>query len=175
MKKMVLMLCLVLSGAFCFAHSEERKMSIDELKAQIATAYEIQRNRGVYNSHMTPEEIQKYCKLDKEGQEYLDKEEDKLTPRGKSNLLKLSLTIANMDGREEIRINDLKEARELSAPVFEKPKAFVYNPEEAKTVGEKAVQMELKIDAEKHDFVLLSEEELEELIDEKEKKEHEKP
>ena len=32
-----------------------------------------------------------------------------------------------------------------------------------------------KIDAEKHDFVLLSEEELEELIDEKEKKEHEKP
>ena len=33
----------------------------------------------------------------------------------------------------------------------------------------------IKIDAEKHDFVLLSEEELEELIDEKEKKEHEKP
>jgi type IV secretion system protein VirD4 len=32
-----------------------------------------------------------------------------------------------------------------------------------------------KTDAEKHDFVLLSEEELEELIDEKEKKEHEKP
>ena len=125
---------------------DTRKMSIDELKAQIATAYEIQRKRGVYNSHMTPEEIQKYCKLDKEGQAYLDKEEDKLTPRGKSNLLKLSLTIANMDGREEIRINDLKEARELSAPVFEKPKAFVYNPEEAKTVGEKAVQMELKLD-----------------------------
>ena len=125
---------------------DTRKISIDELKAQIATAYEIQRKRGVYNSHMTPEEIQKYCKLDKEGQAYLDKEEDKLTPRGKSNLLKLSLTIANMDGREEIRINDLKEARELSAPVFEKPKAFVYNPEETKTVGEKAVQMELKLD-----------------------------
>lgn len=114
---------------------DTRKMSIDELKAQIATAYEIQRKRGVYNSHMTPEEIQKYCKLDKEGQEYLDKEEDKLTPRGKSNLLKLSLTIANMDGREEIRINDLKEARELSAPVFEKPKAFVYNPNQSDKVN----------------------------------------
>ena len=37
------------------------------------------------------------------------------------------------------------------------------------------VKQALKIDAEKHDFVLLSEEELEELIDEKEKKEHEKP
>ena len=114
---------------------DTRKMSIDELKAQIATAYEIQRKRGVYNSHMTPEEIQKYCKLDKEGQAYLDKEEDKLTPRGKSNLLKLSLTIANMDGREEIRINDLKEARELSAPVFEKPKAFVYNPNQSDKVN----------------------------------------
>ena len=114
---------------------DTRKMSIEELKAQIATAYEIQRKRGVYNSHMTPEEIQKYCKLDKEGQEYLDKEEDKLTPRGKSNLLKLSLTIANMDGREEIRINDLKEARELSAPVFEKPKAFVYNPNQSDKVN----------------------------------------
>lgn len=36
------------------------------------------------------------------------------------------------------------------------------------------VKQAQKIDAEKHDFVLLSEEELEELIDEKEKKEHEK-
>ena len=114
---------------------DTRKMSIDELKAQIATAYEIQRKRGVYNSHMTPEEIQKYCKLDKEGQAYLEKEEDKLTPRGKSNLLKLSLTIANMDGREEIRINDLKEARELSAPVFEKPRKFIYKPNQSDKVN----------------------------------------
>ncbi len=37
------------------------------------------------------------------------------------------------------------------------------------------VKQAQKMDAEKHDFVLLSEEELEELIDEKEKKEHEKP
>ena len=37
------------------------------------------------------------------------------------------------------------------------------------------VKQAQKIDAEKHDFVLLSEEELEELINEKEKKEHEKP
>lgn len=78
--------------------------------------------------------------------DYLNHEEDKLTPRGKANLLKLSLTIANMDGREEIHINDLKEARELSAPVFEKPKQFVYQPEEAKEVGEKTVQMEAKLD-----------------------------
>ena len=34
-----------------------------------------------------------------------------------------------MDGREEILMNDLKEARELSAPMFEKPHEFRYEPE----------------------------------------------
>ena len=45
---------------------DTRKMSINEMKAQIAKAYEIQRKRGVYNSHMTPEQIEQYCKLDAE-------------------------------------------------------------------------------------------------------------
>ena len=114
---------------------DTRKMSIETMKAQIATAFEIQRKRGVYNSHMNPQQIEEYCKLDKEGQEYLDRESENLTVRGKNNLLKLSLTLANMDGREDIRLNDLKEARELSAPVFEKPKQFAYQPEEAKVVN----------------------------------------
>ncbi|MCQ2600909.1 MAG: YifB family Mg chelatase-like AAA ATPase [Treponema sp.] len=117
--------------------NDKRKMSIDELKKQIATAYEIQRKRGVYNNQMTPEQIQQYCKLDEESQEFLNKREDLFTPRGRANLLKLSLTIANMDGREEIHINDIKEAHELSAPVFEKPNKFVYIPEEnKKTISE---------------------------------------
>ncbi len=132
---------------FCERDEKDtRKLSYDDMKAAISRAYEIQRKRGVYNSHMTPEQIQMYCKLDKESQAYLEKEEDKLTPRGKSNLLKLSLTIANMDGREEIHLNDLKEARELSAPVFEKPKQFIYNPEEAITVEGKTEQNEPKLD-----------------------------
>ena len=125
---------------------DTRKMSIETMKAQIATAFEIQRKRGVYNSHMNPQQIEEYCKLDKEGQEYLDKESENLTVRGKNNLLKLSLTLANMDGREEIHLNDLKEARELSAPVFEKPKQFAYQPEEAKKVSEKSVEAEAKLD-----------------------------
>lgn len=125
---------------------DTRKMSIETMKAQIATAFEIQRKRGVYNSHMNPQQIEEYCKLDKEGQEYLDRESETLTVRGKNNLLKLSLTIANMDGREDIRLNDLKEARELSAPVFEKPNQFAYQPEEAKKVSEKSVEAEAKLD-----------------------------
>ena len=125
---------------------DTRKMSIETMKAQIAKAFEIQRKRGVYNSHMNPQQIEEYCKLDKEGQEYLDRESENLTVRGKNNLLKLSLTIANMDGREDIRLNDLKEARELSAPAFEKPNQFAYQPEEAKKVSEKSVEAEAKLD-----------------------------
>lgn len=125
---------------------DTRKMSLETMKAQIATAFEIQRKRGVYNSHMNPQQIEEYCKLDKEGQEYLDRESENLTVRGKNNLLKLSLTLANMDGREDIRLNDLKEARELSAPVFEKPNQFAYQPEEAKKVSEKSVEAEAKLD-----------------------------
>ena len=125
---------------------DTRKMSIETMKAQIAKAFEIQRKRGVYNSHMNSQQIEEYCKLDKEGQEYLDRESENLTVRGKNNLLKLSLTLANMDGREEIHLNDLKEARELSAPVFEKPNQFAYQPEEAKKVSEKSVEAEAKLD-----------------------------
>ena len=125
---------------------DTRKMSLETMKAQIATAFEIQRKRGVYNSHMNPQQIEEYCKLDKEGQEYLNRESENLTVRGKNNLLKLSLTLANMDGREDIRLNDLKEARELSAPVFEKPNQFAYQPEEAKKVSEKSVEAEAKLD-----------------------------
>lgn len=125
---------------------DTRKMSIETMKAQIAKAFEIQRKRGVYNSHMNPQQIEEYCKLDKEGQEYLDRESENLTVRGKNNLLKVSLTLANMDGREEIHLNDLKEARELSAPVFEKPNQFAYQPEEAKKVSEKSVETEAKLD-----------------------------
>ena len=45
---------------------DNRKMSIETMKAQIAKAFEIQRKRGVYNSHMNPQQIEEYCKLDKE-------------------------------------------------------------------------------------------------------------
>ncbi|MCQ2584471.1 MAG: YifB family Mg chelatase-like AAA ATPase [Treponema sp.] len=118
--------------------TDTRKLSIEEMKAHIAQAFEIQRKREVYNSHLTPEEIQQYCKLDKDSLTYLNRIEEKLSPRGKDNLLKLSLTIANLDGREEIRLNDIKEARELSAPVFEKPRQFIYQPGEKQEVQQEA-------------------------------------
>lgn len=114
---------------------DERTISLEEMREQVRKAYEIQRKRGVYNSHLTPEQIDEYCKLSEPCEKYVNGIED-LSPRSRANLLKLSLTIANMDGREEILMNDLLEARELSAPMFEKPNQFKYQPENTNPVAE---------------------------------------
>ena len=114
---------------------DERTISLEEMREQVRKAYEIQRKHGVYNSHLTPEQIDEYCKLSEPCEKYVNGIED-LSPRSRANLLKLSLTIANMDGREEILINDLLEARELSAPMFEKPNQFKYQPENTNPVAE---------------------------------------
>lgn len=114
---------------------DERTINLEEMREQVRKAYEIQRKRGVYNSHMTPVQIDEYCKLSEPCEKYVNGIED-LSPRSRANLLKLSLTIANMDGREEILMNDLLEARELSAPMFEKPNQFKYQPENTNPVAE---------------------------------------
>lgn len=91
--------------------------SIEEMKNKIATAYKIQRKRGVYNAHLTPSDIENYCKLkDEASKVFFQKiEKTNLSPRGLNNILKVSLTIANMDGREQILKKDLKQAFEISS------------------------------------------------------------
>ena len=91
--------------------------SIEEMKNKIATAYKIQRKRGVYNAHLTPFEIANYCKLKDEASKafFQRMEKTNLSRRGLSNILKVSLTIANMDGREQILEKDLKQAYEISS------------------------------------------------------------
>lgn len=91
--------------------------SIEEMKKKIATAYKIQRKRGVYNAHLTPSDIENYCELkDEASKAFFQKiEKTNLSPRGLSNILKVSLTIANMDGREQILKKDLKQAFEISS------------------------------------------------------------
>ncbi|MBE6361242.1 MAG: ATP-binding protein [Treponema bryantii] len=91
--------------------------SIEEIKNKIATAYKIQRKRGVYNAHLTPSDIENYCKLKDEASKafFQNIEKTNLSPRGLNNILKVSLTIANMDGREQILKKDLKQAFEISS------------------------------------------------------------
>ena len=87
------------------------------MKERIATAYKIQRERGVFNSHLTQEQISQYCKLDEKSNNYYEKivSESGFNHREVFNLLKISLTIANLDGREQIKLQDLQEGILISS------------------------------------------------------------
>lgn len=130
-----------------FAQKDENNgqtVSIQDLQSRIAKAYKIQRKRGVFNHSLSPSQLAEFCKLDNECQKYVD--EIHLNESEKNNLLKVTLTVANMDGREEIQLNDLKEANELCSPLFEKPNLFKYEPtktKEEKVSEEKIVQKEI--------------------------------
>lgn len=97
-------------------YSKELSDSLDKMKERIATAYKIQRKRGIYNAHLNGVDIEKYCNLkDKESKTLVERiKESGASERELNNLLKLSLTVANMDGREQILGKDLKQAFEVS-------------------------------------------------------------
>lgn len=106
--------------------TDRRRISVPEMKQHIENAFRIQRENPHYNASLTPQEIAELCKLDEECQTYLNDRIQKydLSPRSQANTLKVALTIANMEGRSKIAIDDLREAVELNAPIFEKPKQF---------------------------------------------------
>lgn len=91
-------------------NEDTRMLTIEEMKAHITAAFEIQRKRGVYNSHIAPSEINNLCRLNNECSAFMSKVTEFMSPREVINILKVSLTIANMDGRTEIEIEDIKEA-----------------------------------------------------------------
>ena len=91
---------------------ETETVNLAELKEHIRTAFEIQRKKGAYNSSLTPYELSERTKLDKDALDILDKwltEHDVGERRG-SNILKVALTIANIDGREVVSKRDILEA-----------------------------------------------------------------
>lgn len=110
--------------------SDKRTMSLAEMRSHVAAAIRIQRDRGTYNSHLTPQQIIMYCKISDEDKKLLDQyaERNGISQRNIANTLKVALTVANMDGRTQIRTNDLKEAIEMTAPVFDKPREYHLAP-----------------------------------------------
>lgn len=87
--------------------------STEELRQGIKKAREIQILRqGKLNSNLTPEEIEFYCKLNSELQNYLDvvAEKHDFSARALHSVKKLSRTIADMNGSYEITLDHLREA-----------------------------------------------------------------
>ena len=93
--------------------SEEKcSVDIEELRKHIKTAFEIQRKNPAYNNNLSPWDLSEKAKLDDEAMNILDSWVIKhdVGTRRESNILKVSLTIATMDGREIISKDDVLEA-----------------------------------------------------------------
>ena len=89
----------------------------EEIKARVNSARKIQLERykddKIYsNSQLTPKLVEKYCKLDKECKEILEKSFNKLglSARAYAKILKVARTIADIDGKKDIEISHLAEA-----------------------------------------------------------------
>lgn len=108
--------------------NDTRKITVADMKRHIENAFKIQRENPNYNSSLTPQEIAEKCKLDEESKKYFESKTADKSERSKANTLKVALTVANMENRLEISLDDLKEAVELNAPLFEKPQEYKHEP-----------------------------------------------
>jgi len=87
-----------------------------ELREGIARAVKSQRKRqGIKNSNLTPQDMSQFCKLDKEGKQILENATMRygFSPRAISSCLKVSRTIADINGNTNIQSEDIKEATEF--------------------------------------------------------------
>ncbi len=107
------------SGAVTYEELRERKggESSASIRKRIEDARKIQKKRlkghGIYfNSSMNKAQIEESCCLGKEEQGFLKKvyENLGLSVRGYEKILKVSRTIADLDGSERIRKEHLAEA-----------------------------------------------------------------
>lgn len=88
-----------------------------QIRDRVIKAVNIQRERfkntrTTYNSHMTNEEVKKYCIMTQEAQSLLKGAMDRLslTGRGYMKTLKVARTIADLEGEEKIASHHIAEA-----------------------------------------------------------------
>ena len=85
-----------------------------EMKMMISRAMEVQRERQgcTKNGKLSIDEIRKYCTIDVECSDFMKEAYEKLnmSMRGYHKVLKVSRTIADLDGKETIGIDHLSEA-----------------------------------------------------------------
>lgn len=97
--------------------TEENPETSEEIRKRINKARKIGRERykeyGIYsNSELTPELIEKYCKLGKKEKEVLKNAFEKLgfSARAYGRILKVARTIADLDEKENIELKHIAEA-----------------------------------------------------------------
>ena len=97
--------------------SEEQEETSEEIKRRVnearRLAYERYKEYGIYsNSELTPELINKYCKLDRKTGNILEEAFEKLglSARAYTRILKLARTISDLDKKENIELKHVTEA-----------------------------------------------------------------
>lgn len=96
-------------------NNEERPglATTEEIRKGIARAVKAQRNRQqVKNGKLTPQDIPKYCEIDEESKSVLDAAVTRygFSPRAIASCLKVSRTIADIEGTEKIAKSHITEA-----------------------------------------------------------------
>ena len=93
--------------------NQQISFSTEFLRKEIATAIKVQKSRqGKLNARLLPEEINYFCKLDKDCNDFMNSQIQKydFSARGVHSCIKLARTIADMQESYSIRLEDLKEA-----------------------------------------------------------------
>lgn len=92
---------------------ENQEESSTEIKKQVLMARKIQFDRGTgVNSYMSAENVKKYCRPEKEAEEILNSAVKKysLSMRSYIKLLKISRTVADLEGKDTIEVKHVIEA-----------------------------------------------------------------
>lgn len=96
---------------------EQENESSADIRKRVEAAWEIQKERFgdtdlCFNSEMGSREIRRYCRLGQEEERFLQEIYEKLglSARGCQRILKVSRTIADLEGKEKIGRNHLGEA-----------------------------------------------------------------
>ncbi|MBR1637830.1 MAG: ATP-binding protein [Treponema sp.] len=112
--------------------TDHKKINLAAVRERIRTAYEIQRKYGKYNKDLEPMELKERIDFTPEMNKLLGdtfpvnfnqseySRDNSLRDLKVLNTMKLSLTVANLDGREKVTIKDLQKAIELGQSIESK-------------------------------------------------------
>ncbi|MCD6094567.1 YifB family Mg chelatase-like AAA ATPase [bacterium] len=92
--------------------SSEMSEKSDDVRKRVEKARRIQEQRGFINSQMTIPQIKKYCKIDVSSEDLLRQAMERLhlSPRAFHKVLKVSRTIADLEGKANITKTHIAEA-----------------------------------------------------------------
>ena len=107
--------CLLINTDYRSPRDEENYYTLSDLRKMVANATVIQRKSGKYNGDLTPNEIEEFKKLQSEKVLNVAEElcEVLESPRRISMLWKVAKTVANLDKRENLTVEDLNESYQL--------------------------------------------------------------